>query len=411
MKIGLFIDYSNMKAGGIFTYSIGILKLIIATDSVEKIYLIYPRDQEEGLRQFISEPKITPVPINRQQIGFKYRAILAFFFYTSYYVYRTYFKKYFPNSNKLNLVRKLAIFLNPYRRIVDALKLDVLHVPFKISPVYGTKTPVIVTTHDIQEMYFPQFFTSQERIDRAILYKMAVDESDHIIVSFDHIKKDIVQYFKVPEEKISVCGLPLAQSWFSQNIYTSRRELIQKYNINEHFILYPAATWPHKNHLTLLKSIALLKERKLEAYLVCTGNKTDYFSVIDQEIQNLGLQNNVSFLGIVPEKDLIGLYKSTELTVIPTLYEAGSGPLFESIWYGAAAICSNVTSLPEAIDNIQYLFDPKNPNEIADLIEKGLSDKKWKKENIENSIKRMDYYKKLTVDQDYLNVYQLIKRT
>ncbi|MBU0713686.1 glycosyltransferase, partial [bacterium] len=208
MKIGLFIDYSNMKAGGIFTYSIGILKLLISTDSVQIIYLIYPMDQEEGLRQFLTDPKVISVPVNRRRIDFKYRAILSFFFHTCYYVYLTYFKKYFPNSNKLNSIRKLGIFMNPYRKIIDALNIDVLHVPFKIAPVYGIKTPVIVTMHDIQEMYFPQFFTSQERIDRAIIYKMAVDESDHIIVSFDHIKQDIVQYFEVPEDKISVCGLP-----------------------------------------------------------------------------------------------------------------------------------------------------------------------------------------------------------
>ncbi|MFH2030653.1 MAG: glycosyltransferase family 1 protein [Bacteroidota bacterium] len=363
-------------------------------------------DQEEGLRQFLTDPKVISVPVNRRRIDFKYRAILSFFFHTCYYVYLTYFKKYFPNSNKLNSIRKLGIFMNPYRKIIDALNIDVLHVPFKIAPVYGIKTPVIVTMHDIQEMYFPQFFTSQERIDRAIIYKMAVDESDHIIVSFDHIKQDIVQYFEVPEDKISVCGLPLANSWFVNNSCTTKPELIKKYSIKEQFILYPAATWQHKNHLILIKAISILKERGVETYLVCTGDKNKHFEVIEKEIEKLGLQNSAKFLGVVPEEDLMGLYQSTELTVIPTLYEAGSGPLFESMRYGAPVICSNVTSLPETIGNSQYIFDPQNPIEIADLIERGLSDKEWKKGNIENSIKRMGYYQSLNISSDYFNVYK-----
>jgi glycosyltransferase involved in cell wall biosynthesis len=400
-----------MRAGGIFTYSIGILKLLLSAETVKEIFLIYPKDQEKGLGQFFQEPKITAIPINPKRIGIKYRSILSFFFLTSYYVYQTYFNKYFPNFNHFNLIRKLAIFLNPYRSIIDNLQLNVLHVPFKISPVYGIKTPIVVTMHDIQELHFPEFFTSQERIDRAITYKIAIDESSHIVVSFDHIKQDLIKFFQVPEEKISVCRLPLANSWFVSNNYTTKSELLKKYGIKDRFLLYPAASWQHKNHLTLLEAISLLKERSIEAYLVCTGNKNNFFEVIEKEIEKLGLQNCVKFLGVVLEEDLLGLYKSTELTVIPTLYEAGSGPLFESMRYGAAVICSNVTSLPETIGNIQYTFDPLNPEEIADLIEKGLCDKAWKKRNIENSIKRINYYKNLNADRDFINVYQLIKRT
>ncbi len=406
MKVGIYIDYSNMKAGGIFTYSIGILKLLLSIDSIEKIILIYPHDQEEGIRQYLNSPKITMIPINRKLFWIKYRSIIAFYFHTTFYVYQTYFKKYFPAFGKVNLIRKLAIYLNPYRRIIDDLKLDVLHVPFKISPVYAIKTPVIVTMHDIQELHFPEFFSSQERIDRAITYKMAVDESNHIVVSFDHIKRDLIKYFHISETKVSVCRLPLASSWFVNNSFTPKQELLTKYKIKEHFILYPAATWQHKNHLALIKAISILKKRGLETFLICTGNKNEHFKVIEKEIDNLELRNNVKFLGVVPEEDLIGLYKSTDLVVIPTLYEAGSGPLFESMRYGAPVISSNVTSLPETIDNDHYTFDPENPIEIADLIEKGLKDKAWKKKNIENSKKRMDYYQNLDVSEDFLNVYR-----
>ena len=49
--------------------------------------------------------------------------------------------------------------------------------------------------------------------------------------------------------------------------------------------------------------------------------------------------------GIVPEEDLIGLYKWASLVVIPTLYEAGSGPLYEAMKYSTPVICSNVTSV------------------------------------------------------------------
>ena len=406
MKIGLYVDYSNMKAGGIFTYSVGVLKLLISMNEVEEIYLIYPRDQEEGLKPFLSESKINPVAVDRKRFSFKYLSILSFFFHTTFYVYQTYFQKYFPNFKRLHLLRNFAVRLNPYRRVIDSLKIDLLHVPFKVSPVYGISTPVITTMHDVQEMHFPEFFTSQERIDRSITYKIAADESDHIVVSFDHVKNDIVKYFHVPPEKVSVCRLPLSDSWFVNDKFTPIEELIKKYGIEKDFILYPAATWQHKNHMTLLKAAALLKKQNTHIFLVCTGNKNEFYKKIEEEIENLDLSNSVKFLGVVPEEDLIGLYKSTLLTVIPTLYEAGSGPLFEAMRYGSPVICSNVTSLPETIGNDNYVFNPLNPQEMSRLIYSGLTDDSWRSSNSLQLSDRLHYFVNRDVSSDFIDVYK-----
>ncbi len=104
----------------------------------------------------------------------------------------------------------------------------------------------------------------------------------------------------------------------------------------------------------------------MEIDLVCTGNKTEYFKTIQSVIDELDLSKAVHFLGIVSEEDLIGLYKNARLVVIPTLYEAGSGPLYEAMRYGIPVVCSNVTSLPETVGNSEFVFNPNNLEEMTD---------------------------------------------
>jgi glycosyltransferase involved in cell wall biosynthesis len=159
--------------------------------------------------------------------------------------------------------------------------------------------------------------------------------------------------------------------------------------MNKEYLLYPAATWRHKNHSALIKALKKIREEGNEVDLVCTGNKTEYFKTVQSLVHELNLSEAVHFLGIVSEEDLIGLYKNSSLVVIPTLYEAGSGPLYEAMRYGVPVICSNVTSLPETMGNSEFIFNPNNSEEMLTRIKQGLYDEEFRKRNVQNSHDRM----------------------
>jgi glycosyltransferase involved in cell wall biosynthesis len=407
MRIGFYLDYANMKAGGIFTYSVGLLKELLKSDEIENVVLFFQTEQKEKLSEFINHKKVLPVEVNRNKPSFKYLSIISFFLYNSVFVYKTYLDKYFPKAEFPNTVRKIATWLNPLKKIIEKQNIEVLHVPFKISPIYEIDKPVFVTLHDVQELHFPEFFTSQQRLDRALAYKIAIDQSDHIVVSFNHVKKDLIKYFNTDNEKVSVCRLPLKQSWFANENITSLNDLKNKYLLKENFILYPAATWQHKNHIKLLEAVKILADKNIDFQLICTGNKTEHYTYLENFIVENNLENKVKFLGIVPEEDLIGLYSSTKLCVIPTLYEAGSGPLFEAMRYKSPVICSNVTSLPETIMNNDFIFDPIDHEDIANKILLGLTDDNYRETNLKNSESRMEYFKSLDTIKDFTEAYDV----
>lgn len=402
MKIGFYIHHSTIKAGGIYTYSIGILKLLLRSNEIDKICLVYSPEIRKDISNLLDNPKIEPLEIDRRQWNIKYLLMLSYFFYDNYLLV----KNYLPDSNKFDFLRKVSFAINPYKTRINKTNISLLHVPVQYSPVYSLKVPVITTMHDLQEFHFPENFSSQERIHRAINNKKALEESSHIFVSFNHIKKDLLKYYSLKDDKISVCPPPFAESWFTKNDFTDLIVIKNKYSLPNKFILYPAATWQHKNHLNLIKAIYKIKNEGNKISLICTGNKTDYFEkVLTKEITELNLQEEVKFLGIIPESDLISLYKLTTLVVIPTMYEAGSGPLYEAMRYNVPVICSNITSLPETMKNHEFVFSPDDIQEISEKIKKGINDSEFRQRNLENSRLRIEYYKSLNYENEFIDAY------
>jgi len=407
MKIAYYIHHTSLKAGGIFTHSIGILKLLIKSDEIEKIHLIISSDQEKYFQKIVASPKIKFKVVNRKSLFVNIRFAISYLLSNAVALYRNRFKK----SNHLKFLSKLSVLFNPYRKYIIPSQIDLLHVPFQYSPIYNADVPVIITMHDIQEYHYPEYFTASQMLHRKINNINAINESDHIIVSFDHIKNDLLKYFDVKESKISVCFPSFAGEWFLTNKITEELTLKAKYELCNRFLLYPAATWKHKNHINLIKSMAKLIEDNLDLQLICTGNKTAYYQTIEEEIKKLNLERNVKFLGIVPEEDLLGLYNISSLVVIPTLYEAGSGPLYEAMRYSSPVICSNVTSLPETMGNDNFIFDPYSVDEIVSLIGRMLTDKEFRKENLDNSATRMETLKAIDYSKNLTSVYKKVTST
>lgn len=309
--------------------------------------------------------------------------------------------------NKTRKVKQRSYFKN----ILKKYKINLIHTPYQqLLKDETIPCPSITTMHDVQELHYPQYFSPEERAKRAINNAYMTKTADYIIVSYHHIKQDIIKYFNKSPEKIGVVLLNMSKLWFEK--FGNENILIQVKSIDlktDKYLFYPAATWEHKNHLVLIKAIKYLKDYKNEKIrVVCTGHQTDYFHILQTKIKEFGLIDQIEFLGIVDELELYSLYQNATLVVIPTIYEAGSFPLMESILMGIPVICSNITSLPETIDNEEYTFDPSNPTELGDLIFKFLNDPEQIKNNLENSKRVSNRLINNNSKQHIDNIYNLL---
>jgi glycosyltransferase involved in cell wall biosynthesis len=271
-------------------------------------------------------------------------------------------------------------------RWLARLNLDLLHFPTQLPVSFDVPVPYLVTMHDVQELHFPEYFTPDQRASRAVNYGAALAGARQVITSFDHIKSDLIKYFQVPAEKIRVCPLSLENLALQPPSVEEACAHCERYAAWKPYLLYPAQTWPHKNHLRLLESLSLARRGGLaDLRLICTGMKNDYYPTIEARARELGLADAVLFTGILPEHELSWLYQHTALVTVPTEYEAGSYPLYEAMSEGVPVICSDVTSLPETIGDARFLFSPYDVEALARLIERMLTDDELRAANLENS--------------------------
>ena len=372
MKVLYYVPDITQKNGGVRQYACALLKILAQDDRNE--YVVLHNAGDDSILSIIdSYANLTLIP---PSVGREKRIEKALWF-----VLRS--------GNELLLKSELTTkskVLSHDEQLCNRYKIDVVYCPYQYMPDTTRKT--IATLHDVQELHFPEFFTPAERLERAFIYKNIAEKSSLIVVSYEHVKQDLITYFQRTNDDVLVCLLDMQNLWFDK--FSSESQIsLESYKLPEHFVFYPAVTWPHKNHVGLLKALAYLKEKhNLLINVVFTGHQTDFQHQIEQSIEQLSLKQQVHALGVVSEEVLYALYHAARAVVVPTLYEAGSFPLMESILMGVPVVCSNVTSLPDAMGDKQYVFDSANTADMADKINKICFNESYRRENVENSIRQ-----------------------
>jgi glycosyltransferase involved in cell wall biosynthesis len=251
----------------------------------------------------------------------------------------------------------------------ENLRCDVIHFPFQFYTPCAL--PVVYNPHDLQHLHFPEFFEQSDIDFRETLYPAACHAAHTIIVASQFVKRDITRRYRVNPDKIQVItGPPPAPELSSPMADDLLRVTRTTYQLPDApFALYPAMTWEHKNHLRLLEAVALLRDREaLKVNLICTGARKSFWPRIRERVRELGLEEQVSFLGMVPREHLSALYLLAQYVIIPTLYEAASAPLFEAWQHNVPVACSTATMLPEQAGDGALIFDPFSVEAIATAV-------------------------------------------
>ncbi|MDT7602592.1 MAG: hypothetical protein QOF61_589 [Acidobacteriota bacterium] len=257
----------------------------------------------------------------------------------------------------------------------EKLGCDVIHFPFQ--NFVRCALPSIYNPHDLQHRHFPQFFSREEILHRETIYQAGCRAAHTVVVASQFVKQDIVRSYRIPEEKVQVIPWappPLESTPVEPGV--ASRAVAEGFDLfGEPFALYPAMTWEHKNHIRLLEAVALLRDRgSIKLRLVCTGHLNDFWLRIERRMSELGLWDQVKFLGVVSRGELGALYRAAQFVIVPTLFEAVSAPLFEAWQHDTPVACSAVTSLPEQARGAALLFDPQRVEAIAEAVSRIATD-------------------------------------
>jgi len=163
-----------------------------------------------------------------------------------------------------------------------------------------------------------------------------------------------------------------------------------KYGVSKDYVLTVGTVGPHKNLITLVKAMKILRERgKLSFQLLAVGAKSRKDTKLFKALESSGLTDeDIRFLGYVPEEDLPMLYSGSRSLVFPSLYEGFGLPLVEAMACGVPVVASNTSSIPEVVGDAALLVPPTQPEAFAQAILRVRSDADLRKAMIQKGLSR-----------------------
>lgn len=241
-------------------------------------------------------------------------------------------------------------------------------------PVLGETVPTVVTIHDLADLRIKKYGVLRTAY-RTIVNLIAARRADHVLTVSESSKRDIVRLLRIPESKVTVVYNGVSKEFKPLDRKECKDFLASKYSITGNYLLAPGGLSRNKNIRGLLAAMRVLKERGASESLVLLGDKDDReFKYIIAELRQSGLDKSVALPGYVPREHLPAFYNAALLVVYPTLYEGFGFPVLEAMSCGTPVVTSNTSSLPEIAGEAALLVDPRNPEEIADAVQKLLAD-------------------------------------
>jgi glycosyltransferase involved in cell wall biosynthesis len=270
------------------------------------------------------------------------------------------------DSDTVSVDVAIDIQLNYY---IDYLNLDVWFCPlFHLIPK-DCSIPSVVTIFDIQQEYFPENFTKKVLRARRRLTEITVKKANLLLTISEFSKKTIIENFAFDSGRIKVTWLDSDETFYAKPDEDLKKSNALKYHLPEEYLLFPANTWPHKNHLRLLEAYyKLKKEKRLNAKLLLTGAEQDTHSKLERFIKKHGLSDDVFYLGYVDQNEMPYIFANASMLIFPSLFEGFGIPLVEAMRIGIPIACSNTGSLPEVGGDAVLYFDPYSADDIAEKI-------------------------------------------
>ncbi len=283
----------------------------------------------------------------------------------------------FPEHHR---IRKVIISDDRNRSIIyeaiQKCRLDLWFCPLHQSYVPNIPVPTVVTIHDVLHTFYPEFVPGGLDWNNRY-YNKFQSTFDAVITVSKFSRTTIIERLHIPREKVHAIYLDAPQPLYTSPNEIMSAEIKAKYQLPDHYALYPASFSPHKNHLSLLKALLLLRDRHHERIpLVLSGyweESNPAYQAVIHFIKDHALEAQVKILGYIPEKEMPYLYLNCAFLVFPSLHEGFGIPLVEAMITATPIVCSCEGSIPEVVGDAALLFNPHRPEEIAMKMLQGLN--------------------------------------
>lgn len=236
------------------------------------------------------------------------------------------------------------------------------------------RLPVVATIHDAIPLSHPESVRYSLKPLRHAIFRRAAGWAAQVITVSEYSKQEIVRWFGIPPEKITVTPLGVDAMWHKGVPAGDSERARTRYGLPERYFLFVGTLQPRKNVRRIIDAHkSLPPQLRREIPLVVAGR---HGWSCEREVSELEscADGTMRWLRYVAAEDLLPVFKRASALVWPSLNEGFGLPVLEAFAAGLPVVTSNTTSLPEVAGGAALLVSPENTGQIAEAMRAVVAD-------------------------------------
>jgi glycosyltransferase involved in cell wall biosynthesis len=242
-------------------------------------------------------------------------------------------------------------------------------------PINSCSTNTACWIPDFQDKRLPEFFSGDEISTREKQHRSYFENHPHIVFSSEAAKSDFEHYY--PEAYVEKHVLHFSVFEDKQH-YLNEQEVLNKHEIKEAYFYCPNQFWIHKNHRLVIDAVYYLKSKGINVFVCFSGKEhdhraPDYSLNLKKMVQDLGLVDNIKFLGFLPRDEQLIIFKNAIAIIQPSKFEGWSTVIEDAKSLSKYVLASSISANLEQIKKNVDFFGSDDVVGLSNLIVKCLN--------------------------------------
>lgn len=267
-----------------------------------------------------------------------------------------------PENGWRGHTRRLRWLQSDLPGLMQRFGVDLLLSPLPEAPLFrGVRS--VVMAHDLLPLRHPQ---PTPLLAYHLSYvPLVLHRAERVLCNSDATAREVHQRLRVPLKKLVTVRL----GFNAKILHPIEHE-------REPFFLILGRHDPHKNLPRVLRALAGLSDRTLTLRLVGPHDKR-YTPRLKRLAEELGIGNRCYWHDWVSDSTRLELLNRCQALVIASLWEGFGLPALEAMACGTPVIAGRSGALPEVVDDVALLVNPRSIDSIRSAMQRSGHDRAW----------------------------------
>jgi alpha-1,3-rhamnosyl/mannosyltransferase len=258
---------------------------------------------------------------------------------------------------------------------------DVVHHPGGVvPPIRGGGVPVL-TIHDLQPLDLPENFGRVKARYLGAMLPRSVRVARLVLTPSDTVARRVSSVLGVDPAKLRTVPHGLDPAHRDPVDPAEVERVRAAFGLPTRWITYPVITYPHKNHLVLIRAFVAVARALPDVDLVLTGGEGPAEAEVRAAITASGVSARIHRTGRVPGADVAALVGGAQVVAFPSRYEGFGNGVLEAMARGVAVVAAgdeagrpDATSVPEVLGGAGLLVGPDDVDGWSEALLRLLGD-------------------------------------